>query len=466
MNARMNTSLRATGISAVGDIAWGTHVCNFYRTSEDLVETLVPYFKAGLELNEDCLWVTSPPLGVEDARSALAASAPRLAEQLAEGQIEIIDHREWYLRTGRFDPDEVLTMWFTREQRALARGRSGLRVTGNTGWIEDARGFRAFADYEERLSRLLGGHCLLVFCSYATDRCDCEGVFDVVRAHQLALVRRRGDWEVIEDAPLRVAKDELHRLNLELEDRVHQRTAQLESALRARDEFLCMASHELKTPLAAFQLQIQGMLRDGRAGAAPQVEQSAERQERLLRHSRRLTALVDRMLDVARVGEEQLGIDVAACDLREVVRDALSRHQEQLCRTGVSATARSKGEPVGRWDRGRLDQVMTNLLSNAAKYAPGQPVEVDVSVDGRDAVLRVRDHGPGIAPRDRERIFERFVQLGPAPRPEGFGLGLWIVHRIVAAHAGTIQAQEVEGGGAAFVVRLPLDASVEPIGED
>src|ERR1700730_9882268 len=99
----MGASLRATGIPAVGDIAWGTHICNFYQTPGDLLEMLVPYFRAGLELNEACLWVTSPPLGVEDARSALAAVAPHLAEEEAGGKIDILDHREWYTRTGRFD---------------------------------------------------------------------------------------------------------------------------------------------------------------------------------------------------------------------------------------------------------------------------------------------------------------------------------------------------------------------------
>jgi signal transduction histidine kinase len=126
---------------------------------------------------------------------------------------------------------------------------------------------------------------------------------------------------------------------------------------------------------------------------------------------------------------------------------------------------RTEGEPIGRWDRQRLEQVVTNLLSNALRYAPGRPIEVDVGVDGAEAVLRVQDHGPGIAPRDRERVFERFVQLGAAPRAEGFGLGLWIVRQIVAAHAGAIQVLDGEGGGAAFVVRLPLDAGVEPAGE-
>jgi signal transduction histidine kinase len=464
MDGRMAASLRTTGIPAVGDIAWGTHVCNFYQTREDLVETLVPYFKAGLDLNEGCLWVACPPFGVEDARSALAAAAPQLEQQLASGQIEILDYRDWYTRTGHFDAEDVLAGWLAREEQALAHGRTGLRVTGNTAWVEDARGFRAFTDYEEKLNETLSGHNILVFCSYSTDRCDCEGVFDVVRSHQLALVRRRGEWEVIEDAALKIAKAELHRLNVELEDRVRQRTAQLEAALSARDDFLCMASHELKTPLTALQLHIQRMLRRGRPENAREG-QTAERLERTLAYSRRLTALVDRMLDVSRFGVGQLRIELTTFDLREMVRDALSQCQDQLQRAGMSVTMRTEGEPIGRWDRQRLEQVMTNLLSNALRYAPGRPIEVDVGVDGAEAVLRVQDHGPGIAPRDRERVFERFIQLGPAPRAEGFGLGLWFVRQIVAAHAGSIQVLDGEGGGAAFVVRLPLDAGVEPVGE-
>jgi signal transduction histidine kinase len=143
----------------------------------------------------------------------------------------------------------------------------------------------------------------------------------------------------------------------------------------------------------------------------------------------------------------------------------VTRYEEQLGRAGIAVTTRAAGEPLGRWDRQRLDQVMTNLLANAIKYAPRRPVEIDLWVEGPDALLRVRDHGPGITPRDRERVFERFVQLGPSPRPEGFGLGLWIVRQIVAAHAGTIHVQDADGGGAAFVLRMPLDTGAALAGE-
>jgi signal transduction histidine kinase len=457
----MSAALRPTGIPALGDIAWGTHICNFYQTPQDLIETLVPYFKAGLELNEACLWVTSPPLGVEEARSALAAVAPRLAEEEARGKMEILDYREWYTRTGRFDPDDVLAAWLTREEQARVSGHAGLRVTGNTGWIDDARGFRAFTDYEETLSQTLSDRRALVLCSYPTGGCECTRVFDVVRSHQLALVRRRGDWEVIEDAPLKTAKVALQRLNDELEDRVRLRTAELEQALRARDDFLCLASHELKTPIAALQLQVQGMLRSGRVEGA-----FAQRLDRTLAHSRRLHALVERLLDVSHVGAGQIAIDVAPCDLREVVRDSLREHEDQLERAGMQVTTRAAGEPTGRWDRQRLGQVMTNLLSNALRHAPGRPLEIDVGVLGAFATLRVRDHGPGIAPRDREIVFQRFVQLGAAPRAGGFGLGLWLVRQIVEAHAGTVEVSGGEGEGAEFVIRLPLLAGVEPAEAD
>jgi len=128
--------------------------------------------------------------------------------------------------------------------------KAGLRVTGNTGWIDDARGFRAFTDYEETLSQTLSERRALVLCSYPTGGCECTRVFDVVRSHQLALVRRRGDWEVIEDAPLKTAKGALQRLNVELEDRVRLRTAELEHALRARDDFLIEGPEVFKAPAA------------------------------------------------------------------------------------------------------------------------------------------------------------------------------------------------------------------------
>ncbi len=144
--------LRSSGIVMIGDVTWGTHFCQFYETSRDLIEVLVPYFKEGLENNEYCMWVTSPPLSTEEATEALRGAVPDLDERIAKGDIETLDYSKWYTPSGHFDADKVLQGWVDKLTKALKSGHDGLRLTGNTHWLEDAI-WKDFADYEEKVDK-------------------------------------------------------------------------------------------------------------------------------------------------------------------------------------------------------------------------------------------------------------------------------------------------------------------------
>ncbi len=188
---------RRTGIDVVGDAPWGTHFCQFYASKEDLQDILVPYFKAGLEADEYCIWVTSPPLGVEEAWRALAREVPDLESYRRRGRIEILPHTEWYLIDGTFDQQRVLDGWVARLEDALARGCTGLRLTGNTFWLEKAD-WKGFAEYERAVDEVLGRYRMLALCTYAVERCGASEVADVIRNHQFALIKRDGRWERFE----------------------------------------------------------------------------------------------------------------------------------------------------------------------------------------------------------------------------------------------------------------------------
>ncbi len=200
--------MRRTGIDVVGDAPWGTHFCQFYATKDDLTDILVPYFKAGLEADELCMWVTSPPLGVEEAWSALAQAVPDLDSYRARRRIEILPHTEWYLLGGTFDQDRVLKGWVAKLDDALARGCTGLRLTGNTFWLEKSD-WRGFADYEAAVDGVLGQHRMLALCTYSLERCGASEVADVVRNHQFALIKRDGRWEQFESFDRRRMQDAL-----------------------------------------------------------------------------------------------------------------------------------------------------------------------------------------------------------------------------------------------------------------
>lgn len=222
----MATEMRKTGVDVVGDMPWGTHFCLFYETRADLLETLVPYCKAGLENQEFCLWVVAEPLAVEDARHALKRAVPDLDQHLAEHSIEIVAARDWYLQDGTFDLKRVISGWNEKLTSASARGYAGVRVTGDTAWLEK-KDWKDFCEYEESLNQAIAGQRLAVLCTYPLAACGAAEILDVVRTHQFAVTKRRGSWDVIETAGHKQAKAEIKRLNEELEQRVLERTSQL-----------------------------------------------------------------------------------------------------------------------------------------------------------------------------------------------------------------------------------------------
>lgn len=448
------TAMRPSGLEAVGALPWGTHFCQFYGEREDLMDSLVPYFKAGLDNNEKCLWVTSQPLRAEEARTALRNAVPDLDSRVRAEQIEIIDHHDWYTRTGKADADGTLRGWVQREEQALADGFEGLRLTGNTYWVERSD-WTGFVDYELRVTETFSGHRIIGLCSYCLGRCQPHDILDVVANHQFALTRRAGAWQLLESASLKAAKAELQRANLELEQRVLERTGDLTRAVAARDEFLSVASHELKTPLTSLQLFVQGILRAQSAGQlAP--EQLAQRLHRVSDQCGRLDKLVDNLLDVSRADAKVLAMQREELDLSLLVSETAERFAEEFARARCQVSVDAVDPVLGRWDRMRLEQVFTNLLQNAVRHAPGSRVHLSVEDEGAHVRAVVRDSGPGIPEREHARIFERFIQAeGPRSFAGGFGLGLWVVKQVVEAHGGTVGLESSPGAGAAFTVLLP-----------
>ncbi len=206
----MEDELRNSGIDVIGGIPWGTHFCQFYKTKQDLIDILVPYFKAGLESNEFCMWVTSEPLMVAEAEEAMREAVVNFDEYLRQGQIEIIPYNdnEGYLLGGTFDDDRVLKGWVSKLEQALARGYSGLRLTGNMFWLERNH-WHAFSEYEAKVNDVIGKYKMLAICTYCLDKCDAGAVIDVIKNHQFALVKQEGKWDIIESSIYKQAKEAL-----------------------------------------------------------------------------------------------------------------------------------------------------------------------------------------------------------------------------------------------------------------
>ena len=188
-----NLDKRDSGIEVIGEVPWGTHFCLFYQTKEDLIDILVPYFKAGLENNEYCMWVTSEPLNQNDAENAIRKAIPNFEQYLNKKQIEIIPHSEWYLKNNEFNSQRVLDGWIDKLNYGLSQKFKGLRLTGNTFWLEE-KDWKAFTDYEEEVNNIIGNYNMIGICTYSLEKCGPYELLDVIHNHQFALIRREGKW--------------------------------------------------------------------------------------------------------------------------------------------------------------------------------------------------------------------------------------------------------------------------------
>jgi PAS domain S-box-containing protein len=222
----------------------------------------------------------------------------------------------------------------------------------------------------------------------------------------------------------------------------------LEDSIRARDEFVSIASHELKTPLTSLKLQTQLIKQkvargDGDVLTPEWLLKVANRSEQQVD---RLTRLVEDMLDIARLRSGKLTIERSPTDLGALTRELVERLSSALIRVDV----------IGQWDPQRIEQVLSNLLSNAVKYGGGKAVEVSVRREGDRAILSVHDQGRGIPVELHERIFDRFERVNESQSIAGLGLGLYIVRQIVEIHGGTVRVESEPGQGSTFTVTLPL----------
>ena len=237
-------------------------------------------------------------------------------------------------------------------------------------------------------------------------------------------------------------------------------------AIRAREHFISIASHELRTPLAPLRLQVQRLLRGlSRDPNAMTTAQIIEALRVVDRQSVRLTALLENVLDMTRIRLGRLPLQPEEVDAAALFDEVAATLRESLTQAGCALTVeRHRGPALGRWDRARLTQVLTNLLTNAAKH--GGPGAIDVAIEGgvERTTIVIRDHGPGVAPENRERIFGRFehadaqtTDVGSGPGVNvGLGLGLYVAREIVEAHGGRLTVgSPATGGGAAFTIDLP-----------
>jgi PAS domain S-box-containing protein len=235
-----------------------------------------------------------------------------------------------------------------------------------------------------------------------------------------------------------------------------QARRRIEEALRARDDFISIASHELRTPMTTLRLQNDSLISGFKTGSMT-VERALPKLALARRQLDRLDALVADLVDVTRISSGRLELHRDAVDVGELCEEVAQRFSDELSRAGCTLTLAVDKTLVASVDRFRIDQVLTNLLTNAMKYGGGKPIHVEARRDGTHVEIAVCDQGVGIAPEEQTRIFERFERASSGKNASGLGLGLWIAQKIVQASGGALTVKSEPGKGSRFCVRLVLD---------
>ncbi len=231
-------------------------------------------------------------------------------------------------------------------------------------------------------------------------------------------------------------------------------TRRASDALVARDAFVSIAAHELRAPLAAVQLNLEALI----ALPVQDTLAVATRLDRIRHSIGRLIATVETVLDLSRLETGRLALSVEVMSFAEVVDEVVDRFRRDAQRAGCAVKVDVARDLFGAWDRTRLEQVLSNLLSNAFRYAAGSPVEIRAAIAGSHLEVRVSDHGDGIAPEDAVRIFERYQRAARPDRGAGLGVGLFVSREIAEAHGGHLALESRPDAGTTFLLRLPLAA--------
>jgi signal transduction histidine kinase len=438
------------------------HIVQFYEDDAFLVGVVADFFEAGLALGEPLVAITTAA-HAEGLRAQLAERGVDVDAVCASGQLTLLDARE---TLGRFMADGMPDAARFREsiggvlERSQARScHARVRAFGEMVDVlwQDGQP-QAALQLEALWNALSTSHSFSLLCGYALGRFGREaegsGFRAVCGAHSHVIPTERYAQLAEPDSRLR-AVSLLQQRALVLEREIEHRKQveqQLREALAVRDDFLSVAGHELRTPLTTLRLQVHALQGAVRAGTVS----LGERVTRLSHQVRRLSALIDDLLDVSRINAGRLTLELEPLELGGLVRDAVERVSEAVPGSAQLIRVLAQEGVEGRWDGGRIEQVVVNLVVNALKYGPGKPVELTVTATAERARLTVRDYGIGIAPEAQARIFDRFERAVSSRHYGGLGLGLWISRQLVQAHRGGIRVESVPGEGATFIVELPL----------
>jgi C4-dicarboxylate-specific signal transduction histidine kinase len=475
-------SLRQTGIGVVGDVPWGTHFFLFHETEEDLIEACVPYFRAGLENRELCMWVIADPLTEEEVRYCLKHAIPGFDDYFEKRSIEIVRGREWYMTGNDLDLERVTQGWKQKMNRALNGGYAGFRLSADTAWLE-RRDWKEFCEYEKEVNESIGDTQMLALCTYPLPGTAAAEILDVTHTHQFAVARRNKRWELMESSELKHAKAEILRLNNNLERRVLERTKELaavneelrremgerlraEEALRtahselahvtrvtAMGELAASIAHEVTQPLTGIVTNGNACLH-WLAAAPPNIEKARTTVKRIIRDSDRASEVIRDIRSLVKKAPPHQ----EPVDLNDLISRMLTLANNEMTRNQVQAQTELAADlPSVLGDRVQLQQVLLNLIMNAIEAMSSTSGARMLTIKSQhlqareSATIAVRDSGVGLDSQGAKRLFDAFFTT----KPQGMGMGLSICHNIIESHGGHLTGANNVDRGATFEFTLP-----------
>lgn len=469
--------------NGMADIGHGAHVFCLYYTDEQHIELASSLVANGLDHGEKVLYL-SCTRSFRSMESLLKETVPDFTSRAANGQVRCIFGSARTISLDKLDPKGIISVLSAEADRALADGYPSLRVITDLPPVDQlSRSENTFAEFEEALDDFLQGTRCLCFCLYDHRYSNPVMLGELLCMHPQAMVnvtvyknlyysppmQKSGsgnsesclDWRLRSLAARGNLDDERNRLLNELGAewaRLAVENARLyresQQATRARDEFISVASHELKTPITSLRGFAQLTLRQLEKSDGFDVQRVRRALEIIDQQSVRLAELVSQLLDISRIEGCRLSLNREITDVGGLIDSVVKIAGAKGTRHALNV--RAPAGVLGLVDPLRLEQVITNLIDNAIKYSPeGGAVEIELEADGDWISISVTDHGIGITPEHRQHIFDRYYQAHASHHYGGMGLGLYISREIVSLHGGQIRVESPDQGSTRFVVCLP-----------
>jgi signal transduction histidine kinase len=376
--------VRQSGIDLLGSVVWGTHVCLFYRTKEDLINILVPYFKAGLENNEFCMWVTCDPLDPTEAKSAMRKAMPDFDKYLKKGQIEILPHDQWHLDQGVFDKERVMKGWMDKLNLALNNGYAGTRITGNTTWL-DEKVWESFIEYEHQINETIDRLPIIAVCAYRLDGCGPSEIVDVVNTHQLALIEQEGKWKLAKNAERKRAEKRAREYQAQLKSLASQLTLAEE---RERHRLATELHDRISQALVISKIKLEALRKSGYDRKLDKaLDDVCNSIGRTIQDTRTLT------FDLSSPVLHELGFEMA---VSEWLTDQIQKKH------GITVEFEADGEakPLDDDVRILLFRDVRELLINVVEHSHAHKVKVSIKRLGEQISVTVEDNGVGFDPAE------------------------------------------------------------------